>query len=225
MAAFNPPTNMDFSMGSTEQKMSMSLDDIIKHTKKEKGKMHRAAIKNGNRKLNGPGAKAALQKSVASRSASMRQGKLAQARSNNGGVNFPATQAASKKAFAAPVNTRSRQFMNSSEPGRRNAPGRRRNGQKLANTYAAAGGNMKILVVNNPSKNGAGRPSGTFGRRKAMAGPNRQATSVAQNSNPVQNQRPKTLDSLFASIRNNAQQAAPAQQGGRRRGGGWRPAA
>jgi hypothetical protein len=152
MAAFNPPTNMDFSMGSTEQKMSMSLDDIIKHTKKEKGKMHRAAIKNGNRKLNGPGAKAALQKSVASRSSSMRQGKLAQARSNNGGVSFPATKAASKKAFAAPVNTRSRQFMNNSEPGRRNAPGRRRNGQKLANTYAAAAGNMKILVVNNPSK-------------------------------------------------------------------------
>jgi hypothetical protein len=112
MADFNPPTSMDFSMGSTEQKMAMSLDDIIKHTKKEKGKMQRAAIKNGNRKLNGPGAKAALQKSVASRSSSIRQGKLAQARSNNGAVSFPATQAASKKAFATPVNTRSRQFMN-----------------------------------------------------------------------------------------------------------------
>jgi len=36
-------------------------------------------------------------------------------------------------------------------------------------------------------RNGAGRPSGTFGRRKAMAGPNQQATSVAQNSNPVFN--------------------------------------
>jgi hypothetical protein len=34
-------------------------------------------------------------------------------------------------------------------------------------------------------RNGAGRPSGTFGRRKAMVGPNRQATSVAQNSNLV----------------------------------------
>lgn len=35
--------------------------------------------------------------------------------------------------------------------------------------------------------------------------------------------RPKTLDSLFASIRNNTQQVAPvfnAHQGGRRRGGG-----
>jgi hypothetical protein len=51
----------------------MNADDIIKHTKKEKGKMQRAAIKNGNRMLNGPGAKAALQKSVASRSSSMRQ--------------------------------------------------------------------------------------------------------------------------------------------------------
>lgn len=38
----------------------------------------------------------------------------------------------------------------------------------------------------------------------------------------VQAQRPKTLDSLFASIRAAPQQAAPkfvAQQGGRRRGG------
>jgi hypothetical protein len=76
MADFNPPTSMDFSMGSTEQKMAMSLDDIIKHTKKEKGKMQRAAIKNGNRKLNGPGAKADLQKSVASRSSSIRQARI-----------------------------------------------------------------------------------------------------------------------------------------------------
>ncbi|CAK9196659.1 unnamed protein product [Sphagnum troendelagicum] len=207
MADFNPPTSMDFSMGSTEQKMAMSLDDIIKHTKKEKGKMQRAAIKNGNRKLNGPGAKAALQKSVASRSSSMRQGKLAQARSNNGAVSFPATQATSKKAFATPVNTRSRQFMN--------------NSQKLANTFAAAAGNMKILVVNNSSKNGAGTL-----RRKAMTGPKQQVTTVTQNSNlnQVQNQRPKTLDSLFASIRNNVQQAAASRQGGRRRGGGRRPA-
>ncbi|CAM6054571.1 unnamed protein product, partial [Sphagnum tenellum] len=180
---FNPPTSMDFSMGSTEQKMAMSLDDIIKHTKKEKGKMQRAAIKNGNRKLNGPGAKAALQKSVASRSSSMRQGKLAQARSNNGAVSFPATQATSKKAFATPVNTRSRQFMN--------------------------------------NRNGAGTL-----RRKAMTGPKQQVTTVTQNSNlnQVQNQRPKTLDSLFASIRNNVQQAAASRQGGRRRGGGRRPA-
>ncbi|CAM6013800.1 unnamed protein product [Sphagnum balticum] len=225
MADFNPPTSMDFSMGSTEQKMAMSLDDIIKHTKKEKGKMQRAAIKNGNRKLNGPGAKAALQKSVASRSSSMRQGKLAQARSNNGAVSFPATQAASKKAFATPVNTRSRQFMNNSGSGWGNAPSRRHNSQKLASTFAAGAGNMKILVVNNSSKNGAGRPAGTL-RRKAITGPKQQVTTVTQNSNlnQVQNQRPKTLDSLFASIRNNVQQAAAAQQGGRRRGGRRRPA-
>jgi hypothetical protein len=151
------------------------------------------------------------------------QGKLAQVRSNNGAVSFPATQAASKKAFATPVNTRSRQIMNNSESGWGNAPSWRRNSQKLANTFAAAAGNMKILVVNNSSKNGAGRPAGTL-RRKAMTGPKQQVTTVIQNSNLVQNQRPKTLDSLFASIRNNVQQAAAARQGGRRRGGGRRPA-
>jgi hypothetical protein len=112
------------------------------------------------------------------------QGKLAQARSNNGAVSFPATQAASKKAFATPVNTRSRQFMNNSESGWGNAPSWRHNRQKLANTFAAAAGNMKIVVVNNSSKNGAGRPAGTL-RRKAMTGPKQQVATVTQKSNLV----------------------------------------
>jgi hypothetical protein len=71
-----------------------------------------------------------------------------------------------------------------SESGWGNAPSWRRNSQKLANTFAVAAGNMKILVVNNSSKNGAGRPAGTL-RRKAMTGPKQQVTTVIQNSNLV----------------------------------------
>ncbi len=44
-----------------------------------------------------------------------------------------------------------------------------------------------MTSFNSLCRNGAGRPSGTFGRKKAMTGPNRQATSITQNSNLVIN--------------------------------------
>ena len=82
------------------------------------------------------------------------QGKFAEARARNGGANFPATQAASKRAFSAPINTRSRQIMkNNGDQPRKNAFGRRRNGPRGANTFpAAAAGNMTVSVSNNASK-------------------------------------------------------------------------
>lgn len=78
------------------------------------------------------------------------QGKFAEARARNGGANFPATQAASKRAFAAPINTRSRQIMKNDAPGR-TAFGRKRNFQRGPNVPAAAG-NVTVSVVNNASK-------------------------------------------------------------------------
>jgi hypothetical protein len=153
MTDFEAPTAMDFSVGSTEQKMAMSLDDIIKHSKKANAKS-RVPNKGRNKKTSGPSANAALQKSVASRSSGMRQGKFAEARARNGGANFPATQAASKRAFSAPINTRSRQIMkNNGDQPRKNAFGRRRNGPRGANAFpAAAAGNMTVSVSNNASK-------------------------------------------------------------------------
>lgn len=150
MAASDAPSAMEFSIGTSEQKMDMSLDDIIKLSKKANAK-NRVPNKGRNKKPNGPTAKAALQKSVASRSSSMRQGKFAEARARNGGANFPATQAASKRAFAAPINTRSRQIMKNYEVTGRAAFGKKRTFQRGPNIPAAAR-NMTVSVVNNASK-------------------------------------------------------------------------
>jgi hypothetical protein len=228
MAASDAPSVMEFSIGTSEQKMDMSLDDIIKLSKKANAK-NRVPNKGRNKKPNGPTAKAALQKSVATRSSSMRQGKFAEARARNGGANFPATQAASKRAFAAPINTRSRQIMkNNYEVSGRAAFGKKRTFQRGPNIPAAAR-NMTVSVVNNASKFGAGRPAGNPRRRNAAVSPAVVIRQVSSDPHPSayqfqsQPQKPKTLDSRFASIRNAPQQAAPkfiAQRGGRRGGFG-----
>lgn len=84
--------------------------------------------------------------------ASCIQGKFAEARARNGDANFPATQAASKKAFAAPINTRSRQIMkNTNHVVGRPAFARNRNFQKGPFIPAAAR-NMTVSVINNASK-------------------------------------------------------------------------
>jgi hypothetical protein len=44
MAAFNPATNMDFSMGSTEQKMSMSLGKHFRLQFVSKGSLLREVV-------------------------------------------------------------------------------------------------------------------------------------------------------------------------------------
>ncbi|KAG0575299.1 hypothetical protein KC19_VG334400 [Ceratodon purpureus] len=230
MAEVDAPAAMDFSVGTTEQKMDMSLDDIIKQSKKANAKT-RVPNKGRNKQPNGPAAKAALQKSVASRSSSMRQGKFAEARARNSGAHFPATQAASKRAFSAPINTRNRQIMkNDTEVSGRPAFSRKRNFQRAPNTFPVAARNIAVSVVNNASKVGAGRAAGNPRRRNAAPAPAvafRQVSEVpvhnSANHFQSQPQRPKTLDSLFASIRNTPQQVAPkfnVQQGGRRRGGG-----
>jgi hypothetical protein len=221
MAEFDVPAAMDFSVGTTEQKMDMSLDDIIKQSKKANAKT-RIPIKGRNKKPNAPAAKAALQKSVAARSSGMRQGKFAEARARNGAASFPATAASSKRAFSAPINTRSRQIMKSStEMSGRTAFGRKRNFQRGPNTFPVAAPNMTVSVVNNASNVGTGRGAAHSRRRTVGAAP---SVSFRQaNHFQAQPQRPKTLDSLFASIRNTSQQAAPkfnVQQGGRRKGGG-----
>lgn len=81
------------------------------------------------------------------------QGKFAEARARSSGAHFPATQAASKRAFAAPINTRSRQMMkNNNEVSGRNAFGEKRNFQKGPNTFPVAARNIAVSVVNNASK-------------------------------------------------------------------------
>ncbi|KAL2633694.1 hypothetical protein R1flu_005173 [Riccia fluitans] len=206
MTTLNLPTKMEFTMGSTEQKMDMTLDDIIKLGRKSNPKK-RVPIKSQNRPRNAngnnPAAKAALQRSVAARSAKIRQGKFAEARARNGAGNFPATQAAGKKAVVAPIRTRNRQWMSD---GRRNSLHRAGQG---SSAFTAAAGNMKISVINNKSKFSGHRQSR---RRNGPSNSVRQVQSVNYRSQNMeidangqqlqsQGQRPRTLDALFAVIK------------------------
>ncbi|XP_062196061.1 uncharacterized protein LOC133899130 [Phragmites australis] len=91
----------------TEKKMDMTLEDIIKMSKKNNPggkKPPRQPIKkhpfqNGNSNQGN----ARVQRFIESRS-SIRQGVLAQRRSNLGGNQFPATKQAAKKAAAMPMH-------------------------------------------------------------------------------------------------------------------------
>ncbi|KAG6549851.1 hypothetical protein Mapa_008833 [Marchantia paleacea] len=217
MSTLNLPAKMEFTMGSTEQKMDMTLDDIIKLGRKTGQKKQRVPIKNQNRPRNlnangsNPAARAALQRSVAARSAKIRQGKFAEARARNGAGKLPVTQAAGKRAFAAPLKTRNKQWMKSSDV-RRNNLSRPWAGQgPKPNAYTAAAGNMKISVINNGSKFGGQRQlAASFRRRNGPNNPVRQVQTVGftqsmevEYGQEVQPQRQKarTLDSLFAEIK------------------------
>eukprot|EP00246_Nothoceros_aenigmaticus_P007085 TRINITY_DN206_c0_g1_i3.p1 TRINITY_DN206_c0_g1~~TRINITY_DN206_c0_g1_i3.p1 ORF type:complete len:250 (-),score=50.70 TRINITY_DN206_c0_g1_i3:757-1506(-) len=218
--SFTAPANMDFQMGSTEKKMDMTLDDIIKLTKKNPVKKPRVPIRmNRNKNQNNVAAKAALQRSVAARASAIRQGKIAEARARNGTASFPATQAAGRRAFTAPVASRSKQWVRTSEV-QRNQIGIRRGGPgfKKGPTSAGVAGNMRISVINDSSKN-VRRPVPPFWRRNANVGITRQveqATSWGGNNNSMEvdyvdpvPQKPRTLDSRFASLkerRNGTQQ-------------------
>ncbi|KAL6646438.1 hypothetical protein ACP70R_018046 [Stipagrostis hirtigluma subsp. patula] len=93
----------------TEKKMDMTLEDIIKMSKKKNPggkKTPRQPIKkrpfqNGNTSQGN----AKVQRFMESRS-SIRQGVLAQRRSNLGGNQFPVTKQAAKKAAMMPVRNR-----------------------------------------------------------------------------------------------------------------------
>lgn len=94
------------SIAFTEKKMDMTLDDIIKMSKKKNPggkKLPRHPIKkrpfqNGNSNQGN----AKVQWFMESRS-TIRHGVLAQRRSNLGGYQFPVTKQAAKKAAAVPV--------------------------------------------------------------------------------------------------------------------------
>nr|XP_043628554.1 uncharacterized protein LOC122599989 [Erigeron canadensis] len=93
-----------------EKKMDMSLDDIIKMSKNgngaSKGKQQRIPNKNQKFFNNGVQDKAMKMRRFMDSRSSIRQGALAQRRSNYQGNQFPFTAEAAKKAAVAPMNNR-----------------------------------------------------------------------------------------------------------------------
>eukprot|EP00262_Sarcandra_glabra_P014176 TRINITY_DN4085_c0_g1_i2.p1 TRINITY_DN4085_c0_g1~~TRINITY_DN4085_c0_g1_i2.p1 ORF type:complete len:123 (-),score=24.29 TRINITY_DN4085_c0_g1_i2:86-454(-) len=94
----------------TEKKMDMTLDDIIKQSKKSSSKVKRPRASNKSWGfLNGGGASqrnsSKVQQFMDSRS-SLRQGVLAQRRSNFRGRQFPLAKEIARKAAVTPIRNR-----------------------------------------------------------------------------------------------------------------------
>ncbi|PHT96057.1 hypothetical protein T459_03939 [Capsicum annuum] len=92
----------------TEKKMDMTLDDIIKMSKTNTNHTKKQRVSNRNQKFSNNIAQdksAKIQRFMDSRS-SMRQGALAQRRSNFQGNKFPLATEAARRAAVAPIHNR-----------------------------------------------------------------------------------------------------------------------
>ncbi|KAJ8451130.1 hypothetical protein Cgig2_026939 [Carnegiea gigantea] len=178
----------------TEKKMDMTLDDIIKMSKtnsSKSNKKQRPSNKN-QRPFNGNRDKSLkIRQYMDSRSA-VRQGVLAQRRTNFQGNSFPS-------AFEAARQAAMTQFRN-----------------RAANRNTAANWNKQRP---GGSSRRQGNPSngGNFLKRQPVQQPSL-STEV------MPKQKPKTLDSLFANMREQRMRAFPHSNNGngcvRRNGGG-----
>ncbi|XP_039050710.1 uncharacterized protein LOC120191914 [Hibiscus syriacus] len=172
--AAKPLTSEAISL--TEKKMDMTLDDIIKMSKNtsNKGKkqqQRRIPNKSQRPVRNGAKDKAFKVQQYMNSRASLRQGVLAQRRSNFQGNRFPFAAEAAQRAAVAPFRNRpfnSRRVANLNKP---------RTGAPLVQR-AANGGFAAMLPQQQP----------------------RQQQEEGQ-GNTVTNQKPKTLDSLFANMK------------------------
>ncbi|XP_058203583.1 uncharacterized protein LOC131317911 [Rhododendron vialii] len=168
----------------TEKKMDMTLEDIIKLSKRNPSTTQKQRVSNRSRKFLNTGAQAKsskVQRFMDSRS-SLRQGVLAQRRSNFQGNHFPVATEAARKAAVAPIRNR-------------------------------AFNRGRGLNVNKP------RARAPPVQRKATNG---SFTAKPQpQANTVPKQRPQTLDSRFANMKEQRMRALSQQNnGGRRNGGG-----
>ncbi|XP_006659354.1 uncharacterized protein LOC102715602 [Oryza brachyantha] len=151
----------------TEKKMDMTLDDIIKMSKKKNpgGKkptrqpIKKRPFQDGNSNQGN----AKVQRFMESRS-TIRQGVLAQRRTNLGGNQFPATKQAAKKAATMPIRSRGVKWNKPSAPPK----------------------SVQRRPVGEAFQNGKGKE--------------------------VQNQAPKTMDALFAQMKQQRMRTMPQQQ-------------
>lgn len=173
----------------TEKKMDMTLDDIIKMSKTNPSKSKKQRVSNKSQRLvngsgNGNGNRdrsLKVRQYMDSRS-TMRQGHLAQRRTNFQGNSFPSASEAARKAAMAP-------FRN-----------------KAANRNRAANWNKQR--TGGPSRQQGNPPNGGNFRK-------RQSVQQAPRSiDVIPKQKPKTLDSLFANMKEQRMRAFPRTNNG-----------
>ncbi|CAK9143160.1 unnamed protein product [Ilex paraguariensis] len=173
----------------TEKKMDMSLDDIIKMSKINTTKAKKQRVPNKSQKfMNNAGQDKSrkLRQFMDSRS-SVRQGVLAQRRSNFQGNQFPLATEAARKATVAPIRNRT---FNQSWAMNVNKP------------------RYFIRVGAPPGQRKAG--NGGFAMKQSQ-----------QQVKVVPKQRPQTLDSLFANMKEQRENmSSQLHKAGRQNGGG-----
>ncbi|KAI4326824.1 hypothetical protein L6164_019354 [Bauhinia variegata] len=163
------------AIAQTEKKMDMALDDIIKMSKNTKARKQRGVPNKSQKFSNGfnQDKSSKVQRYTESRS-SLRQGVLAKRRSNFQGNQFPvATEVAQKAAVAVAV-----------------APLRNR----ASNRNRIANWNRPRFGVPPSQRRGAG---GGFAA-KPLPSPRQQQEEEV---NTMPKQKPQTLDSLFANMK------------------------
>ncbi|KAK2664293.1 hypothetical protein Ddye_002867 [Dipteronia dyeriana] len=174
----------------TEKKMDMTLDDIIKMSKNTTAtktkQQHRVPNKGQKTFGNAVQEKAFKVRQYMGSRSSVRQGVLAQRRSNFQGNHFPLTTEVARKATSAPA--RNRAFNGSIVPNKMNR---------------ARGGAHPVQR----------RSNGGFAKSQ-------QQRRQQQQDNAVTKQRPQTLDSLFANMKEQRMKVVSRQNKNTGGGGG-----
>ncbi|OWM85220.1 hypothetical protein CDL15_Pgr028007 [Punica granatum] len=201
------------ALALTEKKMDMALDDIIKMSKNKPAKGKRARVPNKSQRAYNNAAQdksMKLQRFMNSRS-SLRQGVLAQKRSNFQGNQFPLAKEAARKAAVVPFRSR--------------APPR----DRTVNSNRTRAG--APLAMNRSSKNTSGASKGMlyytyvgYGLTSfSLVGPQQQHQGEG---NGGSKQRPQTLDARFANLKEQREKVSvlprPDNFTARRNGGGTR---
>ncbi|XP_047983424.1 uncharacterized protein LOC125224118 [Salvia hispanica] len=172
----------------TEKKMDMSLDDIIKMSKTRAVKPNKHRVSNkGQKSFNNASQDKGLKvKRFMDTRTSLRQGALAQRRSNFQGNHFPLASEAAKKAAVAPIRSRA---SNWSRPFNVN---KSRTGASTFKNNAATGSGF---IVKKPQQ------------------------KPAQQASLSPKQKPQTLDSLFANMKEERMRVLSRQSNDSRRKG------
>ncbi|KAG4972874.1 hypothetical protein AAZX31_11G017200 [Glycine max] len=175
----------------TEKKMDMTLDDIIKMSKNPKNKKQRR-VPNKSQKFsnNFTQDKSAKVQRYMESRSSLRQGALAKRRSNFQGNQFPAAVEVARKAVTAPLHNR--------------VPNRNR----VANWNKTR---FQVPVGQRRAANG-----GFAAKQQPLPSPQKQQENV----DIMPKQKPQTLDSLFANMKEQRMRVLSMQNNAVQRNGG-----